>query len=59
VKQIVTRLGGEVSFGDAPGGGAIFYVELPGWQQETEAASTFDATPIAPLPPEHEAEALR
>jgi PAS domain S-box-containing protein len=59
VKQIVTRLGGEVSFGDAPGGGAIFHVELPGWQQETEAASTFDTTPIAPLCPEHEAEVLR
>jgi PAS domain S-box-containing protein len=40
VKQIVTRLGGEVSFGDAPGGGAIFYVELLAWQQDTEAAST-------------------
>jgi PAS domain S-box-containing protein len=59
VKQIVTRLGGEVSFGDAPGGGAIFHVELPCWQQKTEAASTFDATPIAPLCPEHEAEVLR
>ncbi len=32
VKQIVTRLGGEVGFADAPGGGAIFYVELPGWE---------------------------
>ncbi len=59
VKQIVTRLGGEVSFGDAPGGGAIFHVELPGWQHETEAAPTFDATPIAPLRPEHEGEVLR
>jgi PAS domain S-box-containing protein len=59
VKQIVTRLGGEVSFGDAPGGGAIFYVEIPAWQPETEAASTFDASPIAPLRPEHEAEVLR
>jgi PAS domain S-box-containing protein len=29
VKEIVTRLGGEVGFGDAPGGGAIFHVELP------------------------------
>jgi PAS domain S-box-containing protein len=59
VKQIVTRLGGAVGFDDAPGGGAIFYVELPGWQQETEAASTFDVTPIAPPRPEHEAEVLR
>jgi signal transduction histidine kinase len=59
VKQIVTRLGGEVGFANAPGGGAIFHVELPGWQHETEAASTFDATPIAPLCPEHEADVLR
>jgi len=29
VKQIVTRLGGEVGFSDAPGGGAIFHVDLP------------------------------
>jgi signal transduction histidine kinase len=36
VKQIVTRLGGEVSFGDAPGGGAIFHVEFPGFMQEAE-----------------------
>jgi len=31
VKQIVERLGGQVGFDDAPGGGAIFYVELPAW----------------------------
>jgi signal transduction histidine kinase len=31
VKQIVERLGGEVGFSDAPGGGTIFYVELPTW----------------------------
>jgi signal transduction histidine kinase len=31
VKQIVERLGGEVGFNDAPGGGTIFYVELPTW----------------------------
>jgi PAS domain S-box-containing protein len=29
VKQIVVRLGGEVGFSDAPGGGTIFYVDLP------------------------------
>jgi len=29
VKQIVLRLGGEVGFADAPGGGTIFFVELP------------------------------
>jgi hypothetical protein len=31
VKQIVDRLGGEVGFTDATGGGTIFYVELPRW----------------------------
>jgi PAS domain S-box-containing protein len=31
VKQIVERLGGKISFDDAPGGGAIFYVDLPAW----------------------------
>ena len=31
VKQIVERLGGEVGFLDAPGGGTIFYVDLPTW----------------------------
>jgi signal transduction histidine kinase len=29
VKQIVTRLGGEVGFSDAPGSGTIFFVDLP------------------------------
>jgi len=31
VKQIVERLSGQVGFDDAPGGGTIFYVELPPW----------------------------
>ena len=29
VKEIVARLGGEVGFDDAPGGGTIFHVDLP------------------------------
>jgi signal transduction histidine kinase len=29
VKQIVTRLGGNVTFDDAPGGGTVFQVDLP------------------------------
>jgi PAS domain S-box-containing protein len=29
VKQIVMRIGGEVGFSNAPGGGAIFYFEFP------------------------------
>jgi signal transduction histidine kinase len=35
VKEIVDRLAGEVGFGDAPGGGAIFHVELPIWADLT------------------------
>jgi signal transduction histidine kinase/DNA-binding response OmpR family regulator len=33
VKQIVARLGGKVGFDDAAGGGTVFYLELPGWDQ--------------------------
>ncbi len=33
VKQIVDRLGGEVGFADAPGGGTIFHVDLPRWER--------------------------
>jgi PAS domain S-box-containing protein len=36
VKQIVTRLGGEVGFDDAPGGGAVFHVEFPRLVQNAE-----------------------
>jgi PAS domain S-box-containing protein len=32
VKEIVGRLGGEVSFDEAPDGGTIFSVELPTWE---------------------------
>jgi PAS domain S-box-containing protein len=47
VKQIVRRLGGEVGFDDAPGGGAIFHVELPGWEEEIEApASPLKTNPM-------------
>ncbi len=31
VKEIVARLDGRVGFADAPGGGTIFHVDLPGW----------------------------
>jgi signal transduction histidine kinase len=34
VKQIVLRLEGEVGFLDAPGGGTMFYVELPALASE-------------------------
>jgi signal transduction histidine kinase len=35
-KQIIDRLGGEIGFADAPGGGTIFYVELPIWNNMTD-----------------------
>jgi signal transduction histidine kinase len=41
VKQIVDRLGGEVGFADAPGGGTIFHVALPCWGQ-FDSANTLD-----------------
>jgi len=34
VKQIVERLSGKVGFDDADGGGTIFHIELPAWQEE-------------------------
>jgi signal transduction histidine kinase len=37
VKQIIDRLGGSVGFEDAPGGGAIFYVELRNWTNARRA----------------------
>jgi DNA-binding response OmpR family regulator len=32
------RLGGEVGFEDAPGGGTLFYVAVPRWKQSTDTA---------------------
>jgi len=43
VRQIVDRLGGEVGFADAPGGGTIFHVELPCWEQVPGMAIDLDA----------------
>jgi PAS domain S-box-containing protein len=33
VREIVVRLGGEVGFADADGGGTVFNVDLPNWTQ--------------------------
>ena len=33
VRQIVARLGGQVGFEDAVGGGTVFHVELPAWEE--------------------------
>jgi two-component system sensor histidine kinase/response regulator len=49
VKQIVQRLGGEAGFADAPGGGTVFFVELPRLQG-IGAGSARDAD--GPTPPE-------
>jgi signal transduction histidine kinase len=38
VKQIVDRLGGEVGFIDAAGGGTIFHVDLPRWNGKADRA---------------------
>jgi PAS domain S-box-containing protein len=45
VKEIVTRLGGDVGFADAPGGGTIFHVDLPasGDPVTVDSAIAFDA----------------
>jgi len=43
VKQIVDRLGGEVGFADAAGGGTIFHVELPSWDHWANLAIDRDA----------------
>jgi signal transduction histidine kinase len=47
VKQIVQRLGGEVGFADAPGGGTIFHVTLPCWGHVAGVAIDLDAQPDA------------
>jgi len=47
VKQIVERLGGEVGFADAPGGGAIFHVQLPCWDHVAGLATDREAKPGA------------
>jgi len=44
-KQIVVRLGGEVGFADAPGGGTIFFVDIP---RSTVVPSIADGLEIQP-----------
>jgi PAS domain S-box-containing protein len=50
VQQIVGRLGGDVSFDDADGGGTVFCVDLPSWIQiakrEIDKARTPDSVRI-------------
>jgi PAS domain S-box-containing protein len=52
VRQIVMHMHGQVGFDDAPGGGTIFYVDLPGaghfarWDAELAAGA--DSAPLSP-----------
>jgi PAS domain S-box-containing protein len=39
VKEIVERLDGTVGFDDAPGGGAIFHIDLPNWARAVKLQS--------------------
>jgi PAS domain S-box-containing protein len=45
VRQIVTRLEGEVGFSDAPGGGTVFHVDLPDWDSLKGTAGPAHAEP--------------
>jgi signal transduction histidine kinase len=45
VKQIVARLGGEAGFEDAAGGGTIFWVEVPFWEDPAAEARSPDEEP--------------
>ena len=49
VRQIVMRMHGQVGFDDAPGGGTIFYIELPTADHlaRWEAEFATDAPPVA------------
>jgi PAS domain S-box-containing protein len=47
-RQIVERLGGEMSFDDAPGGGTIFYFELPNWGGKADWEMDLEARPGTP-----------
>ncbi len=47
VKEIVGRLGGSVGFTDAPGGGTIFYVDLPCVEQPVVKGHLPQSMPIA------------
>lgn len=45
-KQIAVRLGGDVTFDDAPGGGTVFNVDLPFWESMADRESD-----LVPHPP--------
>jgi PAS domain S-box-containing protein len=45
VKQIVERLGGDVGFDDAPGGGTVFHVDLRAWDDTIAGEVDLDSGP--------------
>jgi signal transduction histidine kinase len=45
VKEIVQRLGGSVTFADAPGGGAVFFVDLPAFDPGNERRKSEERQP--------------
>ena len=47
VREIVVRLGGQVSFADANGGGTVFNVDLPSWTQIAAREVDADRSPDA------------
>jgi PAS domain S-box-containing protein len=47
VREIVVRLGGEVGFADADGGGTVFNVDLPNWAQIAEREIDAERSPDA------------
>jgi signal transduction histidine kinase len=47
-RQIMDRLGGKIGFADAPGGGAIFHVELPIWATAPAGDEQNRGPPSAP-----------
>jgi len=47
-KQLVDRLGGEIGFDAAPGGGTILFVELPSWEAAADWEIDVDAQPGIP-----------
>ena len=51
VRQIVLHMGGAVGFDDAPGGGTVFYVDLPSADQRARWDSECAAGNPAPLVP--------
>jgi PAS domain S-box-containing protein len=49
VKQIVVQLGGQVSFEEAAGGGTIFFVELPEWDEARDVKPERQGEKVVPL----------